>query len=261
MDYYHIDSFTSTLFSGNPAGVVILHAFPADDVMRHIAAENKHAETAFIVQRNDGDFNLRWFTPTVEVPLCGHATLAAAYALRLRGHIPDAIRFHTQSGVLTVRGTADALQMDFPQYVPQRAKAPTGSLAALGVRPLEIWNAHDDWWLLLLESESAVRDVNPDFRTLEKIDAFGYIVTAPAADSNTDFVYRFFAPRVGIDEDPVTGGVQSALAPFWAARLQKPHLIARQISARGGTMTCTLEGDRVKIAGQARLYLKGRIDL
>lgn len=261
MDYYHVDSFTSTLFGGNAAGVCVLREFPSAHLMQQITGENKHSETAFVVQRADGDFDLRWFMPAAEVDLCGHATLAAAYALRLRGYMPDPIRFHTRSGVLTVAGNLDALEMDFPAYEPVRMDAESALVAALGIDPVECFSARGDWRLFRLPSEEAVRAAAPDFKTLATFPLYGYILTAPSSDPGFDIVSRFFCPRMGIDEDPVTGGIAGALMNYWGTRLGTNTLNIHQVSARGGEMTCKLVGDRVRIIGRARLYMRAQLEI
>jgi PhzF family phenazine biosynthesis protein len=258
--YYHVDVFTDELFAGNPAGVCILSAFPADDVMQKIAAENRHSETAFVVPRAGGDFDLRWFTPKVEDDLCGHATLASAYALALREQSVWPIRFHTRSGVLSVARDEDGFELDFPAWPPQPCEPPPELLPALGLRTAQVMKARD--YLVVADRPEQVRGLSPDIRALASLDMGigGTIVTAPG-DGDADYVVRFFPPSVGIDEDPATGSIQCTLAPYWAERLGKRILRARQLSARGGEMRCELTGDRVKIAGKARLYLQGTLEI
>jgi PhzF family phenazine biosynthesis protein len=258
--YYHVDAFTRDLFAGNPAGVCILSAFLADSVMQKIAAENRHSETAFIVPRRDGDFDLRWFTPKVEDDLCGHATLASAYVLALREHKVWPVRFHTCSGVLTVEQNHDGFEMAFPARPPQACETPVELLPALGVKMAQVMRSRD--YLVVVDHAEQVRALSPDIPALAKLDIGigGAIVTAPG-EGDVDYVCRFFPPSVGIDEDPATGSIQCTLAPYWAARLGKQALRVQQLSARGGSMRCTIDGRRVKIAGKARLYLQGTIEL
>jgi PhzF family phenazine biosynthesis protein len=258
--YYHVDVFTSDLFRGNPAGVCILSAFPADSTMQKIAAENRHSETAFVVPRADGDFDLRWFTPTVEDDLCGHATLASAFVLALRKHNLWPVRFHTCSGLLTVAQDQDGFEMDFPARPPQPCVTPVELLPALGLKAALVMKSRD--YLVVVDEAEQVRALAPDIAALAKIEMGngGTIVTAPG-EGEVDYVCRLFAPAEGIDEDPATGSIHCTLAPYWAGRLGKETMRAQQLSARGGFMQCTIDGDRVKIAGQARLYLQGTLEL
>ena len=259
--YYHVDAFTDQLFAGNPAGVCILPAFPADSTMQKIAAENRHSETAFVVPRLDGDFDLRWFTPEVEDDLCGHATLASAFVLDLRHHDRWPVGFHTCSGILLVnRDPGGGFEMDFPARPPQPCEVPGVLLSALGLKGAQVMKARD--CLVVIETAEQVRSLLPDISALAKLDMGigGAIVTAPG-EGNVDYVCRFFPPSVGIAEDPATGSIHCTLAPYWAGRLHKQSLRVQQLSARGGSMRCTVAGDRVKIAGQARLYLEGTIHL
>jgi len=258
--YYHVDAFTDELFGGNPAGVCIVPAFPPDSTMQKIAAENRHSETAFVVPRTDGDFDLRWFTPEVEDDLCGHATLATAYVLALQKHDRWPVRFHTCSGILTVSSEHDDFEMDFPSRPPQPCEVPAELLPALGLKMAQVMKARD--YLVVVESAEQVRTLTPNIDALAKLDMGigGAIVTAPG-QADVDYVCRFFPPSVGIAEDPATGSIHCTLAPYWAERLGKQRLRAQQLSARGGRMRCTMAGDRVKIAGQARLYLQGTIQL
>jgi PhzF family phenazine biosynthesis protein len=255
---YQIDAFTSAVFGGNPAAVVPLEAWLPDTTLQAIAAENNLSETAFFVSEGE-DWHLRWFTPTMEVDLCGHATLASASLIfsRLK---PDArqARFRTRSGWLEVTANGDLLSMDFPSRPPVRKTDPGLQAAvthALGKVPLELWMARD--LMVLLETESDVRALKPDLAAIAALDAFAVIVTAPGTD--VDFVSRFFAPARGVPEDPVTGSAHCTLIPFWANRLGKSSLVARQVSARGGELFCESRGDRVTIAGRAVLYLEGSI--
>jgi len=258
--YYHIDAFTGDLFAGNPAGVCVLSAFLSDSTMQNIAAENGHSQTAFVVPRVDGDFDLRWFSPELEDDLCGHATLATAFVLALRNHRTWPVRFHTCSGVLSVVRDQDSFEMDFPARPPQICELPRELLAALGLKTAQVMRSRD--YLVVVECAEQVRSLSPDIGALAKIETGigGIIVTAPG-DGRVDYVSRFFAPAVGIDEDPVTGSINCTLAPYWAARLGKQTLCAQQLSARGGDLRCKVNGDRVKIAGKARLYLQGTLEL
>jgi PhzF family phenazine biosynthesis protein len=257
--YYHVDSFTSELFAGNPAGVCILSAFLADSIMQKIAAENRHSETAFIVPRTDGDFDLRWFTPKVEDDLCGHATLASAYVLAQRKHNVWPIRFHTRSGMLTVDRDQHSFEMDFPAMPPHPCETPVDLLPALGLKAALVMKSRD--YLVVVDQAEQVRALSPDTAALAKLDAGrGTIVTAPG-NGAVDYVCRMFLPSVGIDEDPATGSIHCTLAPYWAGLLGKGTFRAQQLSARGGSAQCRIAGDRVKIVGQARLYLHGTLEL
>ena len=265
--YYHVDAFTSELFAGNPAGVCILSAFLADSTMQKIAAENRHSETAFVVPRADGDFDLRWFTPEVEDDLCGHATLASACVLALRNHNLWPVRFHTCSGILTVaRDTLvqnqDRFEMDFPARPPVTCEVPAGLLSALGLETAEVLRDPRDF-LVVVNHAGLVRNLKPDIAALAKIDmgvGGGAIVTA-AGENDVDYVCRFFAPSEGIDEDPATGSIHCSLVPYWSGRTGKQTFRVRQLSPRGAQMWCTLLGSRVKIAGETKLYLQGTINI
>ncbi|HEX8815485.1 MAG TPA: PhzF family phenazine biosynthesis protein [Terriglobales bacterium] len=258
--YYHVDAFTDVLFHGNPAGVCVLPAFVPDAVMLDIAAENRHSETAFVVPRPDGDFNLRWFTPRVEDDLCGHATLASAFVLSKRNHDRWPVRFHTCSGVLSVNRTEHGFEMDFPAMPGEACVVPPELLPALGLRNAEVIKARD--YMVAAENAEVVRGLVPDIAAIAKLDIGigGVIVTAPGT-GETDYVCRFFPPSIGIAEDPATGSIQCTLAPYWAERLNKSTLRVEQLSPRGARMQCGVAGDRVKIAGQCRLYLQGTIQL
>jgi PhzF family phenazine biosynthesis protein len=254
--YFEVHSFTDKIFKGNPAGVCLLDAWIDDDSMLNIAAENNLSETAFIVANKD-HYELRWFTPTVEVDLCGHATLATAYVIFDHlGYEGDAIVFKTKSGELAAWKDKDFVIMDFPSRPAEPADIPEHLSAGLGCKVDRVSKARD--YLVVLESEKEVRDLRPDFSELEKVDCEGVIVTAPGDE--VDFVSRFFAPRMGIPEDPVTGAAHSTLTPFWAERLGKNRLMARQVSERGGDLWCNQTDDRVQIAGHAVLYFKGMLN-
>jgi PhzF family phenazine biosynthesis protein len=256
---YQVDAFTSSVFSGNPAAVCILDAWLDDTRLQSIAAENNLAETAFLVQNQD-DFELRWFTPTTEVDLCGHATLASAFVqfVCLKWN-QDPIRFRTRkSGELKVTKKDDVLEMDFPARPASPVASPAGLSRALGVPPESVYGSAEDL-LVVLDSEKTVVQVEPDFAALEQVDYRGVIITARSDEC--DFVSRFFAPRVGVPEDPVTGSAHCVLIPYWAEVLGKKSLHARQVSKRGGELFCRLADDRVKISGKAALYLEGTITL
>jgi PhzF family phenazine biosynthesis protein len=254
---YQVDAFASEVFSGNPAAVCMLDSWIDDEKLQSIAAENNLSETAFLVQNDEG-FDLRWFTPTTEVPLCGHATLASAFVILVwRKWAGEKIRFRTRmSGELVVARRNDLLEMNFPSKPPRDLTPPAGLTEALGVSPLATLRAEESV-LVVLDSEEAVRAVHPDFASLSRVECAGTIVTA--GGSRSDFVSRFFAPRLGIPEDPVTGAAHCILTPYWAGELGKQDLHALQISKRGGELFCTYAGSRVKIAGKAILYLEGAI--
>jgi PhzF family phenazine biosynthesis protein len=256
---YQVDAFASRRFTGNPAAVVLLEDFPEDSRLQAIAAENNLAETAFLVPHR-GDFSLRWFTPTVEVPLCGHATLAsAAVVLERLEPRREKVIFHTASGALAVVRTATGYVMDFPA----RPMAPTpvsdALVGALGLRPQESYEDQFNY-LALLEEADHVRRLQPDLAAVARLDRSGLIVTAPG-DNGYDFVSRYFAPAKGIPEDPVTGGAHCALAPFWAGRLNKSDFRAFQASQRGGELLCRVAGRRVELEGSCVFYLEGRADI
>ena len=262
---YQLDAFSDRPFEGNPAAVCPLEAWLDDDVMQQIAAENNLSETAFFVRDGageEGGFGLRWFTPVSEVDLCGHATLASAWVI-LQRLAPDreSVRFETRSAELIVeRGEGDLLVMDFPARPAMSREAPRALVEGLGAEPADVL-ASDRDYLVLLDAEDDVRKLKPDFTRLRGLDRLGIIVSAPGVSA--DFVSRFFAPSVGVPEDPVTGSAHCTLAPYWAERLGRGEapLEARQISARGGTLVCRHLGDRVTIAGRAALYLSGEIML
>ncbi len=256
MRYYVVDAFTDQVFSGNPAGVCLVDKPLDDAIMQKIASENNLAETAFIMPKGN-DFDLRWFTPEVEIDLCGHATLASAYILSAYvDSTLEEMRFHTLSGVLTVTKRGNLFEMDFPARKPVPKPLEPLMEQAVGVPVLEAYISRD--MLLLTKDESAVRAITPDLMLLSRIsDCFAVIVTAPGDD--VDFVSRFFAPNAGIPEDPVTGSSHSTLIPFWAERLKKSKMVAKQLSKRGGTLFCENCGERVKISGEAVLYLSGDI--
>ncbi len=254
---YQVDAFAEKLFGGNPAAVCPLAEWLPDATMQAIAAENNLAETAFFV-REGADYALRWFTPAVEVDLCGHATLASAHVVfSLLEPARSSVNFRTlKAGVLTVARQADMLMMDFPARPAVAVEPPAGLLAALGGSPREVLKARDH--MVVYGSAAEVAALKPDFAALGKLDCWAAMATAPGEDG-VDFVSRFFAPRQGIDEDPATGSSHCTLVPYWAARLGKRELKARQLSRRVGTLYCAQNGDRVAIGGRAVLYLKGEI--
>src|SRR5215470_14284482 len=240
---YQVDAFTTRLFGGNPAAVVVLDRWLPDDVMQSIAAENNLAETAFTVPNQDVS-PLRWFTPTIEVDLCGHATLATAHIL-FRHYYPSAnlVTFSTRSGNLAVTRDGELLEMDFPARPASPIQVSEALVSALGARPREVLLARDT--LAIFDSEDAIRALRPDLGRIAALDAFAIIVSAPGRE--VDFVSRFFAPRAGIPEDPVTGSAHCTLVPYWSNRLDKSKLVAKQLSARGGDLRCEMRGDRVAI--------------
>jgi predicted PhzF superfamily epimerase YddE/YHI9 len=255
---YQIDAFTDRLFGGNPAAVCPLQTWLPDATMQSIAAENNLAETAFFVP-DAADFALRWFTPTVEVDLCGHATLAAAHVVfEYLQPQRESVRFQTlKAGTLSVSRRDGMLVMDFPVRPPVPCPPPAGLLAALGGTPREVWKARDH--LVVYDSAAEIAALTPDLGALAAVDCWAAIVTAPG-DDDTDFVSRFFAPAQGVPEDPVTGSAHTTLVPYWAKRLGKTALTARQLSRRGGLLHCALRGERVDIAGKAVTYLTGQIE-
>jgi PhzF family phenazine biosynthesis protein len=253
---YQVDAFSSKLFGGNPAAVCPLDHWLPDATLQSIAAENNLAETAFYIPKN-GNYDLRWFTPGVEVDLCGHATLAAAHVImEIRHEVANGrVAFASKSGELIVNRDGDLYALDFPARPPAPCKIDDGLYAALGATPKAVLAARD--LFCVFETEAEVRAVKPNMERLGAIDHFGTIITAPGTDC--DFVSRFFAPAQGVPEDPVTGSAHCTLIPYWAERLGKTKLFARQISPRGGELWCEHRGDRVSIAGRAVKYLEGTI--
>jgi len=256
MQYYVVDAFADRLFKGNQAGVCLLEEWLDDEVLQNIAAENNLSETAFVVKRKN-DYDLRWFTPEVEMDLCGHATLASAFIVsNFIDENTPVIRFETKSGVLTVRKTEDLYEMDFPARKPKQIEITPQMETAIGVSIIEAHLSRD--LLFLVDNEQQVKSLTPNFELLKQIpDCFAVIVTAKG--NAVDFVSRFFAPCAGVPEDPVTGSAHSTLIPFWAERLHKNKMVAMQLSKRGGTLFCENCGNRVKISGKAALYLQGEI--
>ncbi len=257
LDFYWIDAFSDRPFAGNPAGVVPLEAWLPDELMQRIARENGLSETAFFVPVAPGRYRLRWFTSAVEIDLCGHATLASAFVLRRHLGVDGPLRFDTMSGELCVEPDGDRLALDLPSRPPTALAVTPALVAALGCEPQEVGLARD--LLCLLGSEAELRALEPDFDAITRLDTHAVIVTAPGDDC--DFVSRFFAPQVGVPEDPVTGSAHCTLVPYWAARTGRDVLRARQVSARGGELWCELRGERVRVAGHAVTYLRGTIQV
>jgi predicted PhzF superfamily epimerase YddE/YHI9 len=258
---YQIDAFASAVFAGNPAAVCPLERWLPEATMQSIAAENNLAETAFFVSRPSAgaeEYDLRWFTPEAEVDLCGHATLASGYVVFTKlAPGCERVTFHSKSGPLVVRREGEMLAMDFPSRPPVRRDPPPGLVEALGESPSEVWSSRD--LMAVFDSEHAVRELTPSFDRIRALNLFGLIVTAPGRE--VDFVSRFFAPSVGIPEDPVTGSAHCTLVPYWASRLGRARLTARQVSARGGELRCEDRGERVSMAGRAVQYLEGVIEV
>jgi predicted PhzF superfamily epimerase YddE/YHI9 len=257
---YQVDAFADRPFSGNPAGVCVLERAAPEKWMQAVASEMNVAETAFLVRRDDGAYDLRWFTPTVEVDLCGHATLASAHVLWDEQILPgpERARFRTKSGPLAAWREADMIRMDFPSEPVVAAEAPSALVAAIG-RPLIHSGRNRMDWLVEVEDEAAVLAIRPDVRAVLTLKVRGVIVTARSASPQRDFVSRFFAPGAGVDEDPVTGSAHCALAPYWAGKLGKTELIGYQASTRGGTVFCTVSGDRVVLGGRAVTVLRAKL--
>ena len=255
-----VDAFTDRPFAGNPAAVCILPTAAEPAWMQNVAREMNLAETAFVVPRN-GEYDLRWFTPAVEVDLCGHATLASAHVLWEDGLLKTTAqaRFHTKSGLLTADRRDSWIELDFPTTIASPAQPPPGLIDALGVKPRFVGRSRFDY-LVEVDSESTVRRLEPDLNALARVDARGVIVTSLAdKKSEYDFVSRFFAPQSGVPEDPVTGSAHCALTPYWSAKLGKQELVAYQASARGGVVRVRLNGERVRLGGQAVTVLRGEL--
>lgn len=257
LHWHQVDAFVEGPFSGNPAAVYVLQQWLPDARLQAIAESHNLSETAFVVPAEADRWQLRWFTPTAEVDLCGHATLAAAWTL-FETHLPapDTLHFRTHSGELRVERDGELLRMDFPALAPQPVADDLAARlgAALGTRPEQVLANVD--LLAILRDEAAVRGLTPDLHALAALECRGVIVSAPGDE--VDFVSRFFAPRVGVDEDPVTGSAHCVLTPYWSARLGRERLLARQLSRRGGRLHCTQRGDRVLLAGRCRLFATGR---
>jgi PhzF family phenazine biosynthesis protein len=266
---YIVDAFASGPFTGNPAAVVPLESWLPEAAMQDIAAQHNLSETAFVLAAPQDGLSLRWFTPTIEVPLCGHATLASAFVLAEQLGRPAPFRFETRSGPLGVARKGGRYVLDFPAVMPAPAAAPAGLAEALGAAPAAVFKGRD--WLCLFDSAATVRGLRPDHARIAALpdappgetatQSARVIVTAPGDDGVHDSVSRYFAARIGIAEDPVTGAAHTQIVPFWAARLGKPSLVCHQASARGGTLWCTHRGDRVALGGTARLYAAGTIHL
>ena len=259
LQLFHIDAFTDRPFTGNPAAVCLLEREMEADWMQSVAQEMNLSETAFLLRADDG-FDLRWFTPEVEVELCGHATLASAHFLWAEHHLkPKAVaRFHTRSGLLTAAQRNGLIELDFPATPAHPVAAPAGLAAALGAAPVAVLKSRYDH-LVELATEAEVRALEPDFRALRVVDTRGVIVTARGTDSGYDFVSRFFGPAVGIDEDPVTGSAHCVLGPYWEGRLGKATLRAYQASSRGGEVSVEVRGDRVTLGGKAVIVSRGEL--
>lgn len=255
--YWHVDAFADRPFEGNPAAVMILGQWPEDLVLQAIGEENNFAETAFLVPDPSGvaDWELRWFTPTVEIRLCGHATLASGHVLLSGKSAPSAVRFRTrQAGILEVRRSAGLYEVGLPA-IPTQPGAYPEAVAGLGAEPLEIWRNPDGYNLFVYPSADAVKQIAPDFRALAALGMDSFTVTAPGDE--TDIVSRVFVPGAGVDEDPVTGSAHAVLTPFWAQRLGRDSFTAFQASARGGHITCRLDGERVWLGGNCVTVVEG----
>ena len=254
---YQIDSFASKLFEGNPAAVCPLDEWLSDEIMQSIAEENNLSETAFFVALDD-EFHIRWFTPKSEVDLCGHATLASAYVLfNVLDYPEQAIRFNSKSGILVVTRDEDWLILDFPKQPPVSCPTPKEISAAFNIEPIECLKSED--LIAVFENEDDIESAKPDFEQLKKLDARGVVITAKS--TRYDFVARFFAPKHGIPEDPVTGSAYTQLAPYWASKLGARKFSVKQMSPRGGELTCEIVGDRVLISGKATKYMEGKITI
>jgi PhzF family phenazine biosynthesis protein len=253
---YQVDAFTNKLFGGNPAAVCPLESWLSDEILHNIAMENNLAETAFYVNEN-GSFRIRWFTPKVEVVLCGHATLATAHVLfNHEGFTGDEITFNSLSGPLRVNKNGDLLTLDFPADIVKPSSMTTELRTAFQAMPMEVWKGKTDY-MLVYGSEDEITNLHPDFGILAKAPVRGIIVTSKG--KNSDFVSRFFAPASGVDEDHVTGSAHTLLTPYWSAKLNKKSMTAIQLSPRKGHLQCTYAGDRVMIGGNAKTYLIGTI--
>ena len=259
---YQVDAFAERAFTGNPAAIIPLKSWLNDQTMQSIAEENNLSETAFILATDNG-YHIRWFTPSCEIDLCGHATLAAAYvAIQFLQETRSPICFNSKSGELFVSHKVDAnkktvLTLDFPISEYEEVETPQALITGLGKTPIKTYAAAD--YLTIFSSEEEILQLTPNFTQLQKLDRRGVIASAPGKD--VDFVSRFFAPNAGINEDPVTGSAHCLLTPYWASRLDRAQLTAKQCSTRGGSLTCTLQGNRVLMSGHATLYLEGEITI
>jgi len=257
MKIYQVDAFADELFTGNPAAVCPLDRWLPDPLMQNIARENNLSETAFFVQEGDA-YRIRWFTPEIEVDLCGHATLASAHVLfRHLNFAGERILFNSKSGPLYVTKKDELICLDFPVASFKKVDPPSELVDGIGLTPVETFQSTD--YLILLDSEQEVREANPDFSVLARLNIRGVIITARG--ETVDFVSRFFAPGAGINEDPVTGSTHTFLVPFWSERLGKTAFTAQQLSERGGTLYCKLSGGRVEISGRAVTYMEGELSL
>ena len=252
---YQVDAFTNELFKGNPAAVCPLNEWLDDKTMQNIAAENNLSETAFFV-KEDKHYKIRWFTPTVEIPLCGHATLASAFIIfNFLDKNLKKINFNSKSGILSVSRTENLITLNFPYLIVKKVDTPKEIIDSVKIEPTEVF--FNKSYLALYKDENTIRNIKPDFALLKEIHTHGLIVTAPG--DNVDFVSRFFVPDAGINEDPVTGYAHTILTPFWAKKLGKTKLHAKQLSKRGGELFLEDMGKRVNISGQAKLYMIGEI--
>ena len=255
--YFQVNAFTEEPFGGNPAGVCILENWLPDPLLQQIAAENNLSETAFLVRKGPG-YRLRWMTPTTEVDLCGHATLAAAYVMFFEtGWQGDSIYFQTLSGKLGATRRGELIELDFPSRPPKKCRAPAALVQGLGRKPRQTLKSRD--YVAVFSSPEEVAALRPNMSLLSRLDSLGVIVTAAAQD--VDFVSRFFAPKAGVPEDPVTGSAHCSLIPFWSEQLGKRELLARQISQRGGQLHCRFLGRRVGIGGRATVYCRGELQV
>jgi len=254
---YQVDAFAESVFSGNPAAVCPLENWLSEQLMQKIAQENNLSETAYFVKNGD-NYEIRWFTPEAEVDLCGHATLASAFVIfNFLEKTADKLVFKYKLGELIVIKKGEVLEMNFPANPPKKASIPANFSRAFGMSPSSFYGRN--FGMAVFGSQEAIENLHPDFNALKEIEYHAVIATAPGRD--VDFVSRVFAPKIGINEDPVTGAAHTELIPFWSNRLKKSKLIARQISKRGGDLICELNGDRVKIAGKAALYMVGNITI
>ena len=256
---YQVDAFTAAPFMGNPAAVCILNSFTDENWMQLVAREMNLSETAFLIPKGDG-YRLRWFTPATEVSLCGHATLASAHVLFEKGHVSSdtVAKFYTSNGLLTAKKRGSWIWMDFPRFEVADIKPPLGLTDALGVTPTNVVKSGENI-LVEVASEDQIRECTPDFRQLVKLPIQGVAITARSTKPGIDFVSRYFAPWVGIDEDPVTGSAHCCLGPYWGVRLKKEEMTAYQASTRGGIVKMIIGKDRVKLGGQAVMILEGRV--
>jgi PhzF family phenazine biosynthesis protein len=257
MRYYVVDAFAEKVFQGNPAGVCVMENKLDSDMMQKIASENNLSETAFLYRKSEGQYDLKWFTPKAEINLCGHATLGTAYVVK--NFVDPGIKdmyFETLSGILEVHSEGDLLTMNFPSIMPKRIEIPVGLEEALGSKPLEVYLARD--LMVLLKDEEEVALLAPDFgKIISLVDGLGVIVTAKGNEA--DFVSRCFYPKLGVNEDPVTGSAHSNLIPYWAGKLNKDKMRAVQLSERKGTLYCEQLGSRVNMSGEGVLYMQGEI--